>query len=205
MRTSSPSAVTEQPARPDVAPSATARRLALALLVWCAAYAGYRGYYALGGQLGVIGRPVSESQLRAINAVGAAIILLAGILPVVAVRVGPLRRTLPVLGWIGAVGCCMHAFVDSILRVLSITGVHPTQLPSSVWVSFDRAAADWQDLLLNEPWFLVTGLLWGALGLVHVRPDRRRAWLLSALVACLLLTVVGVLSGLELVATFHLG
>jgi len=186
-------------------PSTTARRVAVLLLVWCVAYAAYRGYYALGGEIGLIGRPVSESQLRAINAVGAVIILLAGILAVVAVRVGPLRRTLPVLGWVGAVGCCMHALVDSILRALSLTGVHPTELPSSVWVSFDRSAADWQDLLLNEPWFLVTGLLWGALGLLHVRTDRRRAWVVSAIVACLVLTVVGVLSGLDVLPAFHLG
>ena len=59
----------------------------------------------------------------------------------------------------------MHAVVDVTLRIFSLTGVHPTQLPDSVWLSFDRRAADLQDLLLNEPWFLVTGLLWGALGL----------------------------------------
>jgi len=28
-----------------------------------------------------------------------------------------------------------------------------------VWLSFDRHAADMQDLLLNEPWFLIEGLL----------------------------------------------
>jgi len=48
--------------------------------------------------------------------------------------------------------------------LFSITGVHPTQLPSDVWLSFDRQAADLQDLLLNEPWFLIEGLLWAGLG-----------------------------------------
>jgi hypothetical protein len=110
------------------------------------------------------------------------------------------------LAWIGAVGCCMHALVDATLRVLSVTGVHPTQLPASAWRSFDRHAADLQDLLLNEPWFFVEGLLWAALGLTAVRhPHRRRAWTVSAVAGCLVLTGVGVLSGLDVIGSFHLG
>ncbi|HWI31449.1 MAG TPA: hypothetical protein VNT50_08145, partial [Microbacterium sp.] len=131
--------------------------------MWTLPYACYRAYYAAGGEFGMIGQPVSTAQIRAINAVGAAIIGAAAILPLLAMRVRVLRRALPVLGWIAAVGCCMHALVDWTLRVLSLTGVHPTQLPASVWRSFDRRAADLQDLLVNEPWFFVEGLLWGAL------------------------------------------
>jgi hypothetical protein len=86
-----------------------------------------------------------------------------------------------------------------------VTGVHPTQLPAAFWLSFDRRAADLQDLLLNEPWFLVEGLLWGVLGLAFVSGPRRRAWITSAVVACLALTVVGVLSGLDVIGSFRLG
>ncbi len=178
---------------------------ALPLAAWSFAYAGYRAYYALGGDVGMIGRPVSDSQLRAVNAVGAAIIVLAGVLPLVAIRLAPLRRALPAIGWVGAVGCCMHALTDTTLRLLSVIGVRPTQLPASVWRSFDRHAADLQDLLLNEPWFLVEGLLWAALGLGFVRASRRRTWVLSALVACAALTALGVLTGLGAVGSFHLG
>ena len=145
----------------------------------------------------------ADSRLRAINAVGALVILLAGVLALVAPRVGALRRALPVLGWVGAVGCCMHALTDIVLRLLSVTGVHPTHLPASVWVSFDRRAADLQDLLLNEPWFFVEGLLWAALGAAYVHRSRRRAWWISAAVACGLLTIVGVLSGLGTIGAFH--
>ena len=99
----------------------------------------------------------------------------------------------------------MHAFVDGVLRVFSVTGVHPTQLPATAWQSFDRRAADLQDLLLNEPWFLVEGLLWGALGLAFVSASGRRPWLISAVVACVLLTVVGVLSGLDVIGSIRLG
>lgn len=181
------------------------RGVAIVLALWAFTYACYRAYYAAGGTLGMIGEPVSSAQFRMINAVGAGIILFAALLPLVALRVRILRRALPVLGWIGAVGCCMHALVDGTLRVLSVTGVHPTQLPASAWRSFDRQIADLQDLLLNEPWFLIEGLLWGALGIAFVAKAGRRTWLLSATAGVLVLTAVGVLTGLGTIPSFHLG
>jgi hypothetical protein len=178
--------------------------IALALALWSFAYAGYRAYYALGGQVGMIGDPESQSTFQVLNTVGALVILGAGILPLVAVRVPVAARALPVLGWIGGVGCCMHALVDMTLRVLSLAGVHPTELPD-FWLSFDRRRSDLQDLLLNEPWFLVEGLLWAALALGCVAHDQRRRWLWSALVACAVLTTVGILSGLDVIGSFIVG
>lgn len=49
---------------------------------WALPYAAYRGYYALGGTVGMFGTPVSMSQWRLINAEGAAIILIGAVLPV---------------------------------------------------------------------------------------------------------------------------
>jgi hypothetical protein len=181
------------------------QRVAVALAAWSFAYASYRAYYAAGGQIGMPGEPVSRAQYRAINAVGAAIIFVAGAMPLIALKMHVVRRALPVLCWIAAVGCCMHALVDITLRIFSLTGVHPTQLPASVWRWYDRRTADLQDLLLNEPWFFIEGLLWTALGVAIVRPSRRRVWMLTAAVACLLLTVVGVLSGLGVIGSFHVG
>ena len=181
------------------------RRVAVALAVWSLAYAGYRAYYAAGGQFGMIGEPRSPAQFRAINAVGAAIIVVAGMVPLAALRLRAVRRALPVLGWIAAVGCCMHALVNMTLRVLSVTGVHPTQLPPEVWLSFDRHTADLQDLLLNEPWFFIEGLLWAALAVALIHPARRRVWMASAAAACLMLAVVGVLSGLGVIRSFRWG
>lgn len=192
------------PPRADAAPR-TGVRLAWVLAVWAFAYACYRAYYAAGGTVGMIGDPLSDVEFRAINAVGAAIILVAAVLPPVAVRMPRPRRALPVLGWLTAVGCCTHALVNSTLRVLSLTGVHPTVLPPDVWRSYDRQVSDIQDLLLNEPWFLAEGLLWAALGLMFVAAPRRRAWVLSAAAACLALTAVGVLSGLDVIGSFRIG
>lgn len=183
-----------------------AGRIALTLATWSFAYAAYRAYYAAGGTVGMIGQPVSEAQFRAVNAVGAVLIaLFSGVLPLVALQAPLVRRVLPVLGWIGGVGCCMHALVDVTLRLLSVTGVHPTELPASVWLSFDRHSADLQDLLLNEPWFFVTGVLWSALGLTCVQPRGRRRWLVTAVGACLVLSAVGVLSGVGVIGLFIIG
>jgi hypothetical protein len=181
------------------------QRIVVAITLWSFIYACYRAYYAAGGQFGMIGEPISSGQYRAINAVGAAIIFVAAIVPLLALRMPLVRRILPTLCWIAAVGCGMHAFVDIALRVLSLTGVHPTQLPASVWHSYDRHAADLQDLLLNEPWFLVEGLLWAALGRPLVHPSRRRTWMVTAAVVCLLLTVIGILSGIGVIGSFRFG
>jgi hypothetical protein len=181
------------------------RAVVPALVIWGLGYACYRAYYAAGGGFGMIGRPVSDVQFRTINAAAAGILLVAAVLPVLLVRVAALRPAAPVLGWIGAVGCCMHALVDMVLRLLSVAGVHPTRLPEEFWRSFDRRAADLQDLLLNEPWFFIEGVLWAALGMAFVRVSRSRAWLASAAGACLLLTGVGILTGLGVIGSFRLG
>lgn len=189
---------------------AETRRRSLRLLVtvlslWGLMYAGYRAYYAFGGTVGMIGTPVSEADFRAVNAFGAVVILVAGVLPWLILRWTWLRRITPVLGWIVAVGCTMHALVDWILRVLSLTGVHPTMLPAEVWASYDRRTADLQDVFLNEPWFLVEGLLWAALALMLVSPGVRRPWVVSAVVAVAVLTTLGVLSGLDKIGSFTVG
>lgn len=189
--------------RPQLRPPAQPPRgLVLLTSAWALAYAAYRGYYALGGTVGLFGRPVSESQFQVINAAGAGIILVAAVLPWLVMLSARFRRITPALGWVVAVGCCMHALVDATLRVLSLTGVHPTQLPSSFWASYDRHSADLQDLFLNEPWFFVQGLLWAAVALHVVRRSRRRAWLVSASAATAALTALGILSGLDKIGSF---
>jgi hypothetical protein len=178
------------------------QRLVAVLSLWGLLYAGYRAYYALGGTVGMIGTPVSEADFRALNAFGAVVILVAGLLPWLVVPWAWLRRSTPALGWIVAVGCCMHALVDWTLRLLSLTGVHPTRLPADVWATYDRRVADLQDVFLNEPWFFIEGLLWAALALTLVSPRVRRPWIVSALVAVATLTTVGVLSGLDVIGSF---
>ena len=59
----------------------------------------------------------------------------------------------------------------------------------------DHRAADLQDLFFNEPWFLVEGLGFGALGWIVLGSGRRRRWWVgTAITAISVLTVIGMLS-----------
>ena len=98
------------------------------------------------------------------------------------------------LCWVVAVGCCMHALIDMAERVLSLAGLVHIHYPP-LWATVDNRAADLQDLLGNEPWFLVEGLAFGALGWIALGPGRsRRRWAASALAATGALTLIGLLS-----------
>lgn len=184
------------------------RRVALVLALWAAGYAAYRLYYGFGGQVGMIGEPRSPAQWREINLAGGLIILTAALLPLLAAslwRHRPVRNMVVAAGWVGLVGCWTHAITDQILRLLSLTGVHPTQFSPEFWLSIDRHTADLQDVLLNEPWFFVEGLLAGLLALTALRRAARPFWLRSAAVVCSVASIVGVLSGLDVIPRFHLG
>jgi len=50
-----------------------------------------------------------------------------------------------------AVGCCMHALIDMIERVLSLAGTLSISSSAAVWKSVDHHAADLRDLFGNEP------------------------------------------------------
>jgi hypothetical protein len=182
-----------------------ASRLAAA---WAFLYALYRGYYALGGTVGMFGTPVSESQWRIINAIGAAILLVGAVAPLLMLRVWRRPRMRPVLltlCWIVAVGCVMHASVNASQRVLSLLGILRIDYP--FWASIDRRQADLQDLLFNEPWFLVEGLLWALIAWTAglSRSRHRMVWITSALAATIALTVVGLLSAFGVIGDVIVG
>ena len=103
-----------------------------------------------------------------------------------------------------AVGCVMHALVMATARILSLAGVLHMDFP--LFASIDRRESDLQDLLVNEPWFLVEGLSWGSLGWFKLESARsRRLWVASGLVATVALTVIGVLSTLGIIGRFIVG
>jgi len=179
-----------------------------AAAAWALAYTLYRAYYAAGGTFGMFGVPASETQWRLVNGVGAAILLVAAMAPLVmlvAWRRPAVRPVLLALCWVVTVGCVTHAAVDMTQRVLSLTGLLTLDYP--LWVSVDRRQADLQDLLFNEPWFLIEGLLWGAIAWSSGlrRAPRARWWLASALVAILALTVVGLLSATGVIGKVIIG
>ncbi len=168
---------------------------------WALLYAAYRGYYGLGGTVGMFGSPTSEAQWRAVNLAGAAILLVVALLPVAALplwRRPRFRRALLALCWLLAVGFVMHALAADAQRLLSLTGVVDLHYP--IFTVVDKRAADIQDLVFNETWFLAEGLLWGALALRVLGPSpARRWWVGTALAATAALTATGLLSTLHLI------
>ncbi len=175
--------------------------------VWALAYAAYRAYYALGGTFGMFGTPVSMHQWRVVNGAGAAVILLGALLPIAIIplwRRERTRRILLAFCWVVAVGCVMHAMIDDVQRLLSLAGLLHLDLP--FWTTTNSREADLQDLLFNEPWFLVEGLLWGALGWFELRSVRARTlWLATGLVAVAIMTTIGMLSAFGVIGTFIVG
>jgi hypothetical protein len=179
------------------------RRISLALAVWGLVYAAYRGYYALGGTAGMVGTPASDADWRALNAAGVAILLPLGLLPLALLplwRRPRMRPALLALSWLLAVGGVMHALVMDVQRVASLAGVHRVRYPASEWASIDRRRADLQDMLFNETWFLVEGLLWGLLALAVIGRSRGgRRWTATAAAGVAALTCLGLLSAFGVV------
>lgn len=166
--------------------------------LWGLCYAAYRAYYAAGGTWLLPGtiEPGSVGQFRLINGAAVVVLLVAAGLPLAMLplwRRGVLRRTLLVLCWLVAVGCCMHALIDMTQRVLSLTGHLRVTYPA-MWQSVDRRSADLQDLFGNEPWFLIEGLLFGAIAWCEPHGVGRRWWLGTAIAATAVLVAYGMLA-----------
>ncbi len=157
----------------------------------------------------MFGKPASDMQWRAINLVAAGLLFGAAVLPLAARpfwhRPWP-RRSLLVVSLVIAVACIGHAFINDILRVLSLAGVYDVFYPPEVWITVDRRAADLQDLLFNETWFLFEGGLWFALAWTVMGPSTaRRAWVAGAIAAVALATVVGLLSAFGIIGRAVIG
>jgi hypothetical protein len=174
---------------------------------WALWYAIYRAYYGFGGTVGMFGTPVSEAQWRGINLAGAALLLGVAVLPVAVLplwRMPRARLILLGLCWLLAVGFLMHAVIDDIERVLSLTGVLHLDYP--LFTTVNRRVADLQDLLFNETWFLVEGVLWGILGWMNLhRSSARWWWIGTGLAAVAVLTCIGLLSVFGVIGKFVIG
>jgi hypothetical protein len=171
-------------------------------------YALYRAYYAMGGTFGMFGIFVSGAQWRLVNGVGAVILLIVAIMALATPAAWSrpaLRTAVLALCWLMTVGFVMHAIVDVIQRLLSLSGLLTLDFP--LWLSVNRRESDLQDLLFNEPWFLIEGLLWGAIawsaGLS--RAPHRRWWVATAVIAIVALTINGLLAATGVVGKFIVG
>lgn len=181
--------------------------VSLITAVWCLWYAIYRAYYGLGGTVGMFAVPKSVSQWRAINLAGAAILLVIAVLPVGVLPLWKKPRVRPILlglCWLLAVGFIMHALIDDIQRVLSLAGLLHIEYP--YYITVDRRVADIQDLVFNETWFLIEGVLWGILGWINLRPSpARRWWIGTAIAAIAVLTCIGLLAAFGVIGKIIVG
>ena len=75
----------------------------------------------------------------------------------------------------------LHACLNEMAqRVLSVAGLVHIHYPP-LWATVNDRAADLQNLFGNEPWFLLQGLAFGALGWIVLGPGRPRwRWAVSA-------------------------
>ena len=159
-------------------------------------YGLYRAYYALGGTIGMPGTPVSRAEWMRINSVGAVVLFATAALALVLPHAWHNRRAraaLLALCWVITVACVGHAFIDIVERIASLSGAITISYP--FWQSIDRRAADLQDLLFNEPWFFVEGVLWARVawvGSIHASP-RKTWWVGSVVLATVAATTFGVL------------
>jgi hypothetical protein len=183
-----------------VDPGARGRLARLSLLAAMSAsgYGLYRAYYGFGGTLGMFGVPASGEAWRAINLWAAGLLFAAAVLPIVALPLWRRRwigRLLLLAAWVIAVACIGHALINDVLRILSLAGRYDVSYPPALWLSVDRRAADLQDLLFNEVWFLLEGLLWLAIGWTELGPSAaRRRWAGTAILAIAGATLAGLLS-----------
>jgi hypothetical protein len=170
--------------------------VALLTAAWSFGYALYRGYYAMGGTYGLPGRVLEAQQFRFINAAAAAALLAAAVFPLVTIRLWDrpaARRILVVACWIAAVGCVMHAIIDITEQSLGLAGVVTVPTDNAL-LRIDAAAAAIQDIVFNEPWFAIEGVLFALLALIHLNRRHRIVWLVSAGVGVLALVSLGMLT-----------
>jgi hypothetical protein len=195
-------------ARP-AAPDPSLVRVSILAGGWALGYAIYRAYYGFGGTFGMFGVPASDAQWRSINLVAAGLLLGAAALPIIALRwwARPWpRRILLAVAWLIAVACVGHALINGILRILSLAGIHDLDYPIGFWLSIDRRAADLQDLLFNEPWFFIEGLLWAVIAWrVLGRTRARRWWGVSTAGGVVAATLFGLLSAFGLIGRLVIG
>jgi hypothetical protein len=184
------------------------RRAGGCAAVWSFGYGLYRAYYAVGGTAGMFGTPTSIVEWRRINAIAAVLLFITAALAILQLKAWEHRRARALVlafCWIVAVGCVSHALINIVQRIASLNGALGISYP--FWRLIDRRTADLQDLLFNEPWFFVEGLLWAAIawwGALR-SSSRRRWWLGSAIVATVATTVVGLLSAFGVIGRLVVG
>lgn len=171
--------------------------LATALCLWSLLYMVPHLYWALGGTLGFsMLKPsaVLAPEWRFANLVAAVMLTLAGLLGFGLVYFGRyriVRISLLTATLVGASVSAAHGLYGIVFRILNVVGVididgRPFELETHGWVLWD--------LFVIEPWFLIEGVLLGAVGWATLsQPAARRKWALTVGSGVVLVTLAGLL------------
>jgi hypothetical protein len=182
----------DEPRRPE----AVLRLAAWALSVWSVLYVAPHLYWAFGGDRGFsLLRPsaVELEEWAAINAVASVVLLIPVVIAVGLVRfrtTSPVKVALLGAALVGTSISAAHGIYGIVYRILNLGGVvkvdgETASISEHPWVLWD--------LILFEPWFLVEGLLFFAIGWAATSGSGRRRWVYSAVAGVAIATLSGVL------------
>jgi hypothetical protein len=149
-----------------------------ALAAWSIAYLLPHLYWGLGGEAGLsIVKPSARelAQWQEINLVASGVLVLPALIGLGLVRHPSRRRmatSLRLASWAGAAIAGGHGLFGIAYRALNLMGAIDLDGDS-------RRFAVW-DLVLFEPWFLIEGVLFVAVGWASLSaPGAQRRWLLG--------------------------
>lgn len=190
--------LTREDARPSTGgPDRSLQLSAMALAAWSVLYVVPHVYWALGGDAGFSLLRPSATRLdewEQINAIASVVLLLPALIAVGLVRHatrGWLRTGLLGASVVGASIAASHGLYGIVYRSLNLAGVvavdgRTVSASDDPWVLWD--------LVLFEPWFLIEGLLFVALGwTAHSTKASKRRWLVLCLIGIAMATVSGLL------------
>jgi hypothetical protein len=165
------------------------------LSVWSVGYLVPHLYWALGGTIGLSAVKPSASALpewRAINGAASGVLALPALVAAALVRArrGAVKTGLLLITLAGSAIAASHGVYGIVYRSLIIAGAIDVD-----GRSFDASRHGWViwDLLVFEPWFLIEGLLFAALGGAATSRSSRPRWIVGCAAATALATVTGLI------------
>lgn len=178
-------------------PNRPLRLSATAPCLWSGLYVLPHLYWALGGEVGFSALKPSataHAQWEAINWAASVVLVLPVLIGVGLIRFRGQRVVRPVLlaaTFAGASIAASHGLYGIVYRILNLVGV--VDIDGEAFAMSEHPWVLW-DLLVFEPWFLVEGLLFAAVGWAAATTSQaRRRWTIACASGIALATVTGLL------------
>ena len=166
------------------------------LAVWSIAYVLPHLYWGLGGETGLSAVRPSASAMpewEDINLVASLVLTIPAAIGIGLIRFAGERRVarpLLIASWLGVAIAAGHGLFGIVYRTLHVAGV--TDIDGR---SFELDRHGWVlwDLLVFEPWFLIEGILFAAVGRAALTGmEAKRRWTIACVVGVALATLSGI-------------